>query len=94
MLRIRGTILVLGAGLALSACTGGSGGGVYYDPYPYRSGIYYYHHDHYYPDRPNRPPPGTRPPPGNRPPPGARPPSRPTPLPARPGGGGHRGGRR
>jgi hypothetical protein len=93
MFRIRGAILVLGAGLTLSACAGGSSGGsVYYDPYPYRSSIYYYHLDHYYPNRPSRPPPGTRPPPGNRPP-SARPPARPQPLPARPGGG-HRGGRR
>lgn len=74
MFRIRGAILVLGAGLALSACTGGGGGGSgYYDPYPYRSDIYYYHHDHYYPDRPNRP---ARPP-------HVRPPVRPQPLPAR-----------
>lgn len=69
-------IAILGAALMLAGCeTGSSGGSVYYDPYPYRTGIYI-HHDHYYrPDRPNRP---VRPP-NHRP----RPPHRPRPLPAR-----------
>ncbi len=87
-------ILVLASGLTLSACeTSGSSGAYYYDPYPYRSGVYFYddryYRHHYNHDRPNHRP--------DRPirPPSARPPVRPHPMTTRPGGGGgFRGGRR
>jgi len=78
--------LALGAGFVLSGCASPGGPGGYYDPYPYRSDIYYY--DNYYYGRPPPPGPPGRPPPA-RPPvkpppvhPPVRPPVRPTPLPA------------
>ncbi len=79
--RLTMAAILLTSGLALESCaSGGGSASVYYDPYPYRTGIYYYH-DHTY--RPNRPP-HTRPP-NTRPP--SRPPGRPTTLPARGGRG-------
>jgi hypothetical protein len=65
----------IGAGLSVAGCeTGGSGGYEYYDPYPYRSGLYYYHDHYYHDDGPGRLPPEYRP---------SRPPQRPATLPAR-----------
>ena len=78
--QVRVISLIVGAGVLLTACTA-NGGGEYYDPYPYRSDIYYHHYDYYDRDRPSNPP-------------QARPPMRPRHLPARGGGRGGRGGRR
>lgn len=86
--RIRMTVLMAGTGLLLAACSGNSssGSGPYYDPYPYRSDIYYHYGDYYDRNDGNS---------NNRP--EARPPMRPVHLPARGGrlggGGGLSGGR-
>jgi hypothetical protein len=66
--RLSAIAIVLGAGFMLSGCSSNGYSSGYYDPYPYRSGIYY-HHNYYY----NRPP-ATRPP---QQPPSVRPPQRP-----------------